>query len=363
MPQSAAMPPQEPTILIVDDEPVNVRLLQTILELGGYRVIAAHEGAAAIELARASLPDLIFLDIMLPQIDGFEVCKRMKEDPALREIPVIFVSALGDTIDKVRAFSVGGVDYVTKPIQGAEVLARMRTHLQLRRMQIDLQALNQELEAFSYSVSHDLRAPLRWIAGYSRILLEDYGDRLDEEGRRHLRSIESAARRMNDLIEDMLFLSRVGRQELRITSVDLSAMALEVAALLRKSDPARHVDFEIAPDLAVSGDARLLRIVIENLLGNAWKYSGKQPAARIEFGSTEEGGRTVFHVRDNGVGFDMAAAGKLCTPFQRLHSEKQFEGTGIGLATVRRALRRLGGDVRAEGEVDKGATFSFTIGI
>ena len=359
---SESMLPLQPTILVVDDEPANVRLLQTILELGGCRVIPAYDGATAIESARAHTPDLIFLDIMLPGVDGFEICRRLKDDPALREIPVIFVSALSETIDKIRAFSVGGVDYVTKPIQGAEVLARMRTHLQLRRMQLDLQALNQELESFSYSVSHDLRAPLHSISGFSQILLEDYGERLDEEGRRHVQRIESAARRMNDLIDDMLLLSRISRQELRITNVDLSGMAREVAALLRQSDPERQVQFEIAPDLMISGDERLLRIVFENLLGNAWKYTGKQPAARIEFGSSEVDGRTSFFVRDNGAGFDKADAEKLCTPFQRLHSEKQFEGTGIGLATVRRALRRLGGDVSAHGEVGKGATFIFTIG-
>jgi signal transduction histidine kinase len=227
----------------------------------------------------------------------------------------------------------------------------------------DLEEANRELEAFSYSVSHDLRAPLRSIEGFSQILLEDYADKLDEEGEKYLGRVRAASRRMALLIDDLLDLSRVSRRPLRRELVDLSAQAREITAELGKSQPDREVEFVIADRLAANGDARLLRLALENLLGNAWKFTSREERARIEFRSTTlEGRERVYFVRDNGVGFDEAYAGKLFGAFQRLHEPEEFEGTGIGLATVQRIVRRHGGRVWAEGEVGKGATFFFTLG-
>jgi light-regulated signal transduction histidine kinase (bacteriophytochrome) len=225
-----------------------------------------------------------------------------------------------------------------------------------------LAAANRELESFSYSVSHDLRAPLRAIDGFSQALLEDYGDSLDAQGQDYLQRIRGATQRMSELIDALLGLSRVTRAELQRESIDLSAMAEAVAAELRLRDPTRPVDFDIVPTLTATGDVRLLRVVMENLLGNAWKFTAKQAQARIEFGvQTEPDGAPAFFVRDNGAGFDTTYVDKLFGAFQRLHRVSEFPGTGIGLATVQRIIHRHGGRVWAEGEVGQGATFYFTL--
>ena len=224
-----------------------------------------------------------------------------------------------------------------------------------------LEVANRELEAFSYSVSHDLRAPLRSVGGLSAMLVEDHADELGPDARGLLGRIRAAAERMGELIDDLLGLARISRAEIRREDVDLGAIAARVASDLREADPGRSVEFHIAEDLRASGDPRLLRVVLENLLGNAWKFTRDEPAAVVEFGARGGNGTTEFYVADNGAGFDMAYVDKLFAPFQRLHHVDEFEGTGIGLATVQRIIRRHGGEVRAEGAVDDGATMSFTI--
>jgi light-regulated signal transduction histidine kinase (bacteriophytochrome) len=225
----------------------------------------------------------------------------------------------------------------------------------------DLKRKNKELEAFSYSVSHDLRAPLRAIDGFSRALEEDYAERLDETGREHLRRVRAAAARMRDLIDDLLRLSRISRAELRREGVDLSALAGTVIAALEKSGGERKVEFVIDPELNADADRRMLQVVLENLFGNAWKFTSKTAQPRIELGKKEQDGETIHFLRDNGVGFDMGHAGKLFAPFQRLHAEADFPGTGIGLATVYRIIDRHGGRIWAESSPGKGATFFFTL--
>jgi PAS domain S-box-containing protein len=240
----------------------------------------------------------------------------------------------------------------------AEVLA---LNADLAHRSAELSALNRELEAFSYSVSHDLRAPLRSIDGFSQVLLEDYADKLDDEGKDSLQRVRAAATRMAALIDALLALSRVTRAELRAERVDLSALAQSIAADLRQGEPDRHAEFLIESGMVAEGDPRLLRAALENLLGNAWKFTRRTAAARIEFGSLRRADETVYRVRDNGVGFDMTYAGKLFGAFQRLHEERQFSGTGVGLATVQRIMHRHGGRVWAEGAVERGATFYFTL--
>jgi PAS domain S-box-containing protein len=233
----------------------------------------------------------------------------------------------------------------------------------LERRAAELEAVNRELESFSYSVSHDLRAPLRSIDGFSQVLLEDYADRLDDEGRDSLRRVRAASQRMAQLIDDLLILSRLSRAELRRETVDLSAIARSVAADLRALEPQRAVEFVIQDGVIAHGDARLLRAVLENLLGNAWKYTSRHPHARIEFGSEQRAdGARVYYVRDDGAGFDMAHAGKLFGAFQRLHTAAEFSGTGVGLSIVQRIVHRHGGEVWAEGAPEAGATFRFVLG-
>lgn len=242
-----------------------------------------------------------------------------------------------------------------------EVEERKRGERQIQGMNTELLAANNELEAFSYSVSHDLRAPLRGIDGFSKALLEDYADKLDETGRDYLSRVRAGTQRMGLLIDDLLNLSRVTRTEMRLENTDLSEIAQSVATELRNAQPARQAEFRIEEGLQATVDSHLFRIAVENLIGNAWKFSSKRESARIEFGRTEGERGTAYYVRDNGAGFDPAYAARLFGAFQRLHTSADFPGTGVGLATVQRIVHRHGGQIWAESAVEKGATFYFTL--
>lgn len=242
-----------------------------------------------------------------------------------------------------------------------DITERKRTETALQKAKLELEAANKELEAFSYSVSHDLRAPLRSIDGFSLALLEDYGMLLPPEGRNFLERVRSSAQHMAELIDDLLNLSKVTRASMKLVPVDLSQLALGIVAELQRTQRERKVNFTIAANLKARGDPNLLQVVLENLLNNAWKFTSKQDLAEIEFGAKYENDETVYFIRDNGAGFDMDYVGKLFGAFQRLHAMTEFSGTGIGLATVQRIIHRHGGRVWAEGAVDQGATFFFTL--
>ena len=232
---------------------------------------------------------------------------------------------------------------------------------ELERRATELQAANSELDAFAYSVSHDLRAPLRSIDGFSHVLLEDYAARLDDAGRDSLHRVRAASQKMATLIDDLLKLARVTRAEMRTEPVDLTRMAQEIMADIQRATPDRQVAIAITPGLEARGDSRLLRVALDNLLRNSWKYTGKQAHPRVEFTAVDQNGGRVFVIKDNGAGFDMQYADKLFGVFQRLHSAAEFEGTGVGLATVRRIINRHGGRIWAEGAIDQGAAFYFTL--
>jgi signal transduction histidine kinase len=337
-------------------------------------------------------------------MDGFETAALIRQRERSRHTPIIFLTALGRNDEHIRrGYTLGAVDYLTKPfvpeILRAKVAVFVELHRKsrllanqsqlLERQNSELQAaiqrswraeeeikalnrhlegriaelndLNRELETFSYTVSHDLRGPLSRIAGFTKALLESYRDRLDDQGRLYLERIDHSARRMNELVEDLLNFSRVTRMEMHEQYVDLSGLIRNLAAELRAREPQRIAEFAIPDDIDAWGDPTLLRAALLNLLENSWKFSRKHDSTRIEFGVAETPhGRTYF-LRDDGAGFDMAQAARLFNPFQRLHKDSEFEGTGIGLATVDRIVRRHGGRIWAEGEIERGAAFYFTL--
>jgi PAS domain S-box-containing protein len=275
----------------------------------------------------------------------------------------ILFESLPRVADPETVIWTGVVYDITARKEAEEEIKSLNADLEgrVRERTAQLETSNKELESFAYSVSHDLRAPLRAMDGFSGVLLLDYAAHMGEQGRHYLERIQEGSRRMGQLINDLLNLSRVTRCEFVTGWVDLSGLAREVAAELQARDPQRKTEFAIDPQMVVQGDAHLLRIALENLMNNAWKFTGLRPQVRIEVGMVEQAGERIYFVRDNGVGFNMAYADKLFVPFQRLHGMREFPGTGIGLATVQRIITRHGGRVWPKAAVDQGATFFFTI--
>ena len=399
-------------ILIVDDTPDSLELLRRLLKEFGYRVRPAANGRHALKSVAARLPDLILLDVKMPGMDGYEVCRRLKSKEHSRNVPVIFISAYGETANKVEGFRAGGVDYIAKPFEREEVLARVESHLRLgkltehleqevsqrtaeltlanqrirqqiaerkvieealRRLNLELdrrvlertaelEAANEEMRAFTYTVSHDLRAPLRHIDGFLELLQQKAEAVLDDQSRHYMDTISKAARKMSLLIDDLLSFSRMGQHAMSFKPVDLKPLVHEVIQDFEPDAEGRTIEWRIGDIPAVDGDAAMLRIVFGNLIDNALKFTRPRQKARIEIGTLPgQASETVIFVRDNGVGFDMAYADKLFGVFQRLHHIDEFEGTGIGLANVRRIVARHGGRTWAQGEPGQGAAFFFSL--
>lgn len=315
--------------------------------------------------------------------------RRKKEQDRDVFLPFVLITPVEDIGLARREWRRSVDEVVIVPTDSIELQARLEALLRARRLSLELAgeiaqrqrvaaereqlqaeteqrkaeitAINKEFEGFSYAVSHDLRAPLRHIEGFSSILLESYADRLDEQGEQYLHLLVNGARKMKELLDALLKFSRITRAEMRRQPVNLSEIVGLVINELREVQPNRQVEVAIAPDVVADGDPQLLRMVMENLLGNAWKFTSNRPVARIEFSQIQRDHEAVFVVSDNGAGFGMPNANKLFQPFQRLHRPEEFPGTGMGLATVQRIISRHGGRIWAEGEVDKGATFHFVL--
>lgn len=400
-------------ILLVDDHPENLLALGAILETPDYNLVKALSGAEALKCVLYQDFAVILMDVQMPGMDGFEAATIIRERKRSRHTPIIFFTAIDKSESRVVAgYELGAIDYLFKPVvpeilrskvaafvdlfqkteeikrQAAEIaianqqlaeeiIQRRQAEEQINKLNqdleqraIDLEVTNQELRAFNYAVSHDLRGYLSRIAGFSEALREDYADKLDVEGKKYLKAIYNATHRMTDLTNALLRLSKVAHWELQYQSIDLSALAQEIVAELKQATPQQQVEVAIAPNLVAQGDRELLKIALENLLGNAWKYTSKKTNAQIEFGLCDSidsksppcpSNTSVYFIRDNGVGFDITYADKLFNPFYRLHTTTDFQGTGIGLATVQRIIHRHKGQIWAEGIVNQGATFYFTL--
>jgi hypothetical protein len=367
-------------LLVVDDEAAQVQALCRTLEDEGYAIKGFTATSAALEALRSGPFDIVLTDLTMPGMDGIAFLNAAREiDPGLAGI---VMTGHGTIATAVEAMKAGALDYILKPFDLRvilRVLARTQAMLRLRRENAallerlslrtveletanrELEAANRELEAFSYSVSHDLRAPLRTIDGLLNVIQEDFGASVPAEARQHIEAISSQATRMGELIEDLLRLSRLGREPLQKRSVDMGALVQEVVGELRAGEAARNLEIRIGGLPIAQADPSLLRQVWVNLLANALKFTRRREQAIITIEGAEGAEGRLYSVRDNGAGFDPQRADRLFGIFQRLHGAKEFEGTGVGLSIVRRIIERHGGRIWAQGEPDRGAAFHFTL--
>lgn len=368
------------SILLVDDNRAKRLALRAILEPLGQDVVEAASGDDALRHLLREDVAVILLDVRMPSMDGFETAEFIRSRQQSELTPIIFVTAFdqADT-DIGRGYDLGAVDFVFAPVVPDILRAKVTVFVELFRVQKELRryrnqledlvqerttaltAINRELEAFGYAVSHDLRAPLLALGRLSDSLLRDSDDSLDAAAKDDLHRIHRASLGMASLFDGLQTLFRLTGGEIRRERVDVSALASEIVEDLRAADPEREVTVDIANDLSVSGDPRLVRILLANLIGNGWKFSSKKRDACISIGREIVDGETRIYVRDNGVGFDMIDGHKLFGAFKRLHSQSDFPGAGIGLATVQRIINRHGGRIWAEGAVNEGAAFYFVL--
>jgi signal transduction histidine kinase len=366
-------------VLVIDDDEDEAISLCDALAVGGHEVVTALDGAAGLARARAFAPQVVVCDLGLPRMSGLDVARAMRADPALASVTLVALTG-HTSADAVAAAHAAGFDHhVAKPpdVAALERLVRAAGASAgvARRAPPPSRSPSpsedppprapapgdRALAVFLSRAAHDLGAPLRHIAGFCAALVEDCGAALGEEGLRHVARIQAAGGKAQTLVDDLLTLWRVEHAEVRAEDVDLTALAEEIVADLRRRERGRVVEIEIAAGLRATGDPTFLRVILVQLLGNAWKYTSRRPAAHVAFGATGPPGERELFVRDDGVGFDMADAASLFEPFQRLHSQSQFDGTGLGLHLVRRAVERLGGRVRIEAAPGAGAAVTFTL--
>ncbi len=404
-------------ILVAEDSQVQAKRLQFFFEKSNTRSRFCQNGKDALDQVLKEKPVLIISDIMMPVMDGYEFCAKVKEVKGMEDVPVILLTSLNNPLDIIKGLQAGADNFITKPYDEEYLLSRIRYLLanryirsqgapdtgidimfqgkrfhinsgkkqildlllsvyeaamnrntqlihaqqQLQLLNDDLQAANQELDSFAQTVSHDLRSPLNSILGFAELIQEEYREVFDEEGKKYIEWIIRSGKGMSELVENLLNFSRSKKGDIAPEEVNLSELAAEVAEDLQESGNTSKYDIRIQEDMMATADPALMRIVLHNLLGNAFKYSHKADSPEIIFASGHEKGRAFFYVQDNGVGFDMEKAGSLLKPFTRLHSGKDYTGSGVGLSTVNRIIERHGGKVWYESEPGKGSTFYFTL--
>jgi signal transduction histidine kinase len=362
-------PPITGTILVADDQEANRELLEELLTAQGSKVITVPDGAAALEELSKTQVDLVLLDVMMPRLNGFEACERIKNNPATYLIPVVLVTALSDKQNRIEGIKAGADDFLTRPVDPIELLTRVRSLLtlkhrthELERRTAQLIAANDELEAFSYSVSHDLRAPLRHINGDASMLIKEHGPQLVPEAQLRLKRIQEGTQKMGGMIDDLLNLARLDRRSMDLKMTSLNSLVENALHDLESETTDRKIDWRVGSLPSVNCDPGLIQQVFANLLSNAVKYTRRREQAVIEIDQSTINGQLVLFVRDNGAGFNPKYSDKLFGTFQRLHTDQEFEGTGVGLATVQRIVRKHGGRIWAEAETNNGATFFFSLG-
>ncbi|MDA3943367.1 MAG: response regulator [Bacteroidetes bacterium] len=404
-------------ILAAEDSMVQSKKLQYFFDEHQLKHIICKNGEEAFNQALKEKPTLIISDIVMPVMDGYTFCSKIKNDPELEEIPVILLTSLSDPLDIIKGLQAGADNFITKPYESNYLISRIKYLLanrflhkhgsanmsmdimfQNQRFQINsdkkqildlllsvyeaaisrnekllevqkelqkandnLIAANEELEAFAHTVSHDLKTPLNGIIGFSDLLKMEYGDKMDEDAQEYIAWIIKSSNNMSHLIEDLLQFSRSGRAEINPEEINLSVMTREIISELRSSAFTSDYKVEIEEDVIVNADPKMMRVVLQNLLGNALKYSQKAKSPEITFGTREYHGHHVIYVKDNGAGFDMAKADTLFQPFIRLHSNSEFQGTGVGLSTVKRIIERHDGEIWFESVPGKGAVFFFRL--
>ena len=370
-------------ILVVEDNPINRRLLEAILAKQGYATIMASNGEEAVDLALSENPDLILLDVMMPGKDGFQVCTEIKQYPAFAETPIIFLSSLSAATDRIRGLELGATDYICKPFDIGEVLARVKTQLRvgtltrelraanhelqlrqalLERAEAELDRSNKELEQFAYVASHDLQEPLRMVSSYTQLLARRYKGKLDTDADEFIAFAVDGANRMQSLINDLLAYSRVGTRGKEFRADRLQACFELALANLKAAIEESGAVVTHDPLPTVMVDKMQIGQLFQNLIGNAIKYHGVEPP-RVHVSAEQKGNDWVFSVRDNGIGVDPQYAERIFVIFQRLHTREEYPGTGIGLSICKKIVERHGGRIWVESQVGAGATFYFTLPI
>ncbi len=366
-----------PKILIVDDKPENLVVLERVLRDMNVELVKALSGNEALKATLHHNFALALLDIQMPEMDGYELAGILREEEKTNHLPFIFISAVyTDNLNVFKGYEKGAFSFITKPFQPEILINKVKFFVEKHQQEIELLQLNEDLvsknrdledsnkalDSFSYSVSHDLRAPLRALSGYSKILEEDYVSLLDDEGKRVLNLIQHNAEKMGTLIDDLLMFSRLGKKNVQKTTINMAEIVDTVLTEIKQSRPYKaNVKIKALP--FADADQTLIQQVWFNLIENAIKYSGKTDNAEVEIGSFQSGKALTYYVKDNGAGFNMDYVDKLFGVFQRLHGTDEFEGTGIGLAIVQRIINKHGGEIWAEAKIKEGATFFFTLPI
>lgn len=367
---------QIPKILLVDDKKENLVALETVLKDLNVELIKAGSGNEALRATLHHQFALALIDIQMPEMDGYELAAILREDEKTASLPFIFISGIyTDHANVFKGYEKGAFSFITKPFQPEILINKVklfvgihqqeymlkRLNNDLGRKNEELKVLNKELEAFTYSVSHDLRAPLRAINGYSQIILNEHSEGVDEEVKRLLGIVSTNAKKMGELIDSLLSFSKIGKRSLSKGKVDMDLLFRSAIEEQKMTEEAKRVNWSVEDLIPCYGDSQLLNQVVENFLSNAVKYSSKKASPVVEIRSVIQDNEIVYSVRDNGAGFDMKYYDKLFGVFQRLHRPTEFEGTGVGLATVQRIIMKHGGRVWAESELDKGAVFYFSL--